>query len=105
MANPSIRLTDDAAARVKRLVAEQGNVQLMLRARVDGCGCEGFQYWFSLDDVVHEGDMTLAQDGAALVVDAMSYPHLLGAEIDCLPGSQGIQFVVRNANPEAACGC
>lgn len=105
MANPSIRLTDDAAARVKRLVAERGNMQLRLRARVDGCGCEGFQYQFSLDDAVHDGDMTLAQDGAALVVDSTSYPHLMGAEIDCLRGSQGVQFVVRNPNPGVGCGC
>ena len=105
MENSSIRLTDDAAARVKHLVAERGNTQLKLRARVDGCGCAGFQYRFSLDDVVRDGDVTLAQDGAALIVDPMSYPHLMGAEIDCLQGPQGVQFVVRNPNEEAACGC
>jgi len=105
MANPSIRLSDDAAARVKHLVAEKGNMQLRLRAHVDGCGCEGFQYQVSLDDVVRDGDVTLAQDGAALVVDPMSYPYLQGSEIDCLQGSQGMQFVVRNPNAEAGCGC
>ena len=101
----SIRLTDDATARVKRLVAERGNTQLKLRAHVEGCCCEGFQYLFTLDDVVRDGDVMLAQDGAELVVDPSSYPHLLGSEIDCSLGAQGVQFVVRNPNEEVACGC
>lgn len=105
MANPMIQLTDVAAARVKHLVAESGNAQLKLRARVDGCGCEGFQYRFALDDTVHDGDVTLAQGGVAIVVDRASYPHLMGSEIDCLQGSLGADFVVRHPNEEAGCGC
>lgn len=105
MTTSPIRLTDDATARVQRLVAERGNAQLKLRAHVDGCGCEGFQYLFSLDDVERDGDVTLALDGVSLVVDSESYPHLLGSQIDCLPGSQGLQFVVRDANEEVGCGC
>lgn len=105
MAKPSIQLTDLAAARVRDLVAESGNAQLKLRARVDGCGCEGFQYRFQLDDTVRDGDVTLAQGGVAIVVDPASYPHLLGSQIDCLKGSLGADFIVRNPNEEVGCDC
>jgi len=106
MANPSIQLTDVAAARVRHLVSESGNAQLKLRARVDGCGCEGFQYRFLLDDAVRDGDVILAQDdGVAIVVDPASYPHLKGSEIDCLQGSLGADFIVRNPNEEVGCDC
>ncbi|QXL83393.1 iron-sulfur cluster assembly accessory protein [Comamonas sp. NLF-1-9] len=105
MANASIQLTESAAARLAGLIAEKGNAALKLRARVDGCGCAGFQYLFSLDDAVREGDITVGDAGATLVVDALSYPHLVGSQIDCLEGSGGAHFIVLNPNEEVGCEC
>src|SRR3546814_14814803 len=41
--------TDSAAAKVKDLLAEEGNPELKLRAFVQGGGCSGFQYGFTFD--------------------------------------------------------
>ena len=102
----AIRFTDSAAERVARLVADEGNPALKLRVLVEGGGCSGLQYKFALDAAVQEGDTTLAmRDGAALLIDAMSYPYLVGAEIDCEHSLKGTQFVVRNPNAQATCGC
>lgn len=105
MANASIHLTDCAAARVQQLIVEKGNAALRLRAHVDGCGCAGFQYRFTLDDALREGDTTFTSGGVALVVDLFSYPHLAGAKIDCAEGGQGLQFVVHDHNEEVGCDC
>ena len=35
--------TDQAAAKVKKLIAEEANPDLMLRVYVTGGGCSGFQ--------------------------------------------------------------
>jgi len=101
----TIRFTDRAAARVAALVAREGNPLLKLRVLVQGGGCSGFQYKFSFDAAVREGDVAIEHDGAALLVDAVSYPYLCGAEIDCEESLKGAQFVVRNPNAEATCGC
>ena len=100
-----IQMSDGAAARVAHLVAAEGNPALKLRVLVQGGGCSGLQYKCSLDAANREGDTTLVKDGAALVIDALSYPFLEGAEIDCEQSLQGAQFVVRNPNAEATCGC
>ena len=51
--------TDSAAAKVKDLLAEEGNPELKLRVFVQGGGCSGFQYGFTFDEVVNEDDTVL----------------------------------------------
>lgn len=101
----SIHFTDRAAARVAMLAADEGNPELKLRVLVQGGGCSGFQYKFSFDTAAQEGDITVERNGAELLVDAMSYPFLAGAEIDCEESLKGSQFVVRNPGAESTCGC
>ena len=48
--------TDAAALKVKELIEEEGNPDLMLRVFVSGGGCSGFQYGFTFDEVINEGD-------------------------------------------------
>lgn len=97
--------TDSAAQRVRQLVAEEGNELLKLRVYVEGGGCSGFQYGFTFDEQVNDDDTLLENAGAGLLVDAMSYPFLAGAEIDYEEDLSGAQFVVRNPNAASTCGC
>ena len=98
--------TDSAAAKVAQLIAEEGNADLKLRVFVQGGGCSGFQYGFTFDEFANEDDMTMAKNGVSLLIDAMSYQYLAGAEIDYKDDLDGAQFVIKN-NPGAAatCGC
>lgn len=100
-----IVFTDAAAAKVKDLLAEEGNPQLKLRVFVQGGGCSGFQYGFSFDEVVNDDDTTVAKEGVQLLIDPMSYQYLLGAEIDYKDDLEGAQFVIRNPNANSTCGC
>lgn len=97
--------TDAAAAKVKDLLAEEGNPRLKLRVFVQGGGCSGFQYGFSFDEVVNDDDTTVAKEGVQLLIDPMSYQYLLGAEIDYKDDLEGAQFVIRNPNANSTCGC
>lgn len=54
-----IEFSDAAAAKVKTLVSEEENPDLKLRVYVTGGGCSGFQYGFTFDEKVNEGDMTI----------------------------------------------
>jgi len=100
-----VSFSDAAAKKVKNLIAEEKNPNLKLRIYISGGGCSGFQYGFSFDENVGEGDVTVENDGVVLVIDPMSYQYLVGAEVDYTEGLEGAQFVVRNPNATTTCGC
>ena len=96
--------TDAAADKVKELIEEEGNPDLKLRVFVQGGGCSGFQYGFTFD----EAERRRHRDGEGrrqLLIDAMSYQYLVGAEIDYKEGLEGAQFVIKNPNATTTCGC
>ena len=95
----------NARMTVAELVAEEGNPDLKLRVFVQGGGCSGFQYGFTFDEVVNEDDTTMSKNGVSLLIDAMSYQYLVGAEIDYKEDLEGAQFVIKNPNASTTCGC
>lgn len=104
-ADSPLIFTDSAAGKVKSLIEEEGNSNLKLRVFVTGGGCSGFQYGFTFDEAVNEGDTTVVKNGVTLLIDPMSYQYLVGAEIDYTEGLEGAQFVIRNPNATTTCGC
>ena len=97
--------TDEAAAKVKSLIEEEDNDELMLRVFVSGGGCSGFQYGFTFDESITDGDTVVEKDGVKLLIDPMSFQYLVGGEIDYSEGLEGAQFVIRNPNATTTCGC
>jgi iron-sulfur cluster insertion protein len=97
--------TDSAANKVKALIDEEGNPDLKLRVFVTGGGCSGFQYGFTFDEAVNDDDTTMQKNGVTLLIDAMSYQYLVGAEIDYQENVEGAQFVIKNPNATSTCGC
>lgn len=55
--------TENAAAKVRQLIEEEGNPGLKLRVFVTGGGCSGFQYGFTFDEAVNEDDTSLQKGG------------------------------------------
>ncbi len=102
---PVMTLTDSAAEKIKSLIEEEGSPDLKLRVFVTGGGCSGFQYGFTFDENVNDGDTEVEQFGVRLLVDPMSYQYLVGAEIDYSEGLEGAQFVIKNPNATTTCGC
>ncbi len=100
-----IEFSDAAASKVKELVTEEENPQLKLRVYVTGGGCSGFQYGFTFDEKVNEGDMTIAKNEVTLVVDPMSLQYLVGGTVDYIDGLEGARFIVNNPNATTTCGC
>lgn len=97
--------TDNAAAKVKSLLADEGNANLKLRVYVTGGGCSGFQYGFKFDENINDGDTAVENAGVTMVVDPLSIQYLAGAEVDYVEGLQGAQFVIKNPNATTTCGC
>ncbi len=88
--------TDAAAGKVGELIREEANPNLKLRVFVSGGGCSGFQYGFTFDEKIEEGDFCVENRGVQLLVDPMSAQYLMGAEIDYKDG----RGAIRDSQPE-----
>jgi len=98
-------ITDAAAAKVKKLIEEEGNPNLKLRVTVSGGGCSGFQYGFDFDENVGNDDIKIEKDGVTMLIDNMSMQYLAGSAVDYLEGLEGARFVISNPNAKTTCGC
>ena len=97
--------TDSAAKRVLSLVEEAENPDLKFRAYITGGGCSGFQYGFTFDENQQPDDIKVENGKATLLIDAMSFQYLVGAEIDYVTDVDGEYFLIRNPNAKTTCGC
>ena len=100
-----VTVTDSAAKRVAFLVEQEGNPKAALRIAVNGGGCSGFQYGFSLDESRNEDDLIIEKCGATVLVDTMSQLYLAGSEVDFVEDVIGSAFQIRNPNAKSECGC
>ena len=100
-----LQFTAAAAAKVRELIAEEGNAALKLRVYIQGGGCSGFQYGFEFDEGQNEDDLPIVTDGVTLLVDPLSLQYLMDATVDYTESLTGAQFVIRNPNAKTTCGC
>ncbi|ASK78332.1 iron-sulfur cluster insertion protein ErpA [Paraphotobacterium marinum] len=100
-----INFSDKAASRVKVLIEEEENNNLMLRVFITGGGCSGFQYGFTFDESENEGDIKILNNGVTLIIDPMSLQYLVGGTVDYTEGLEGSRFFVDNPNATTTCGC
>jgi iron-sulfur cluster insertion protein len=100
-----VTLSDSAAAKIRGLIAEEGNPNLQLRVFVSGGGCSGFQYGFTFEEAAGADDTVVEKDGVTLLIDPLSFQYLAGAAIDYQEGLDGARFVIKNPNAKTTCGC
>jgi iron-sulfur cluster assembly accessory protein len=101
---PLMSVTDAAAAKIRQLMAEEDDVNV-LRVAIQGGGCSGFQYGLGFDRGSQEGDVEFEAAGVPVVVDPFSAPYLQGAEIDYVDSIQAAGFAINNPNASSSCGC
>ena len=100
-----IQMTDAAANKVKSLITEEENPALKLRVYITGGGCSGFQYGFTFDEAINDGDTVIEKNGVIMVIDSMSLQYLVGGVVDYIEGLEGSRFLVNNPNATSTCGC
>ena len=99
-----IYFSESAANQVKTLMVDE-DPNMKLRVYVTGGGCSGFQYGFTFDEKINDGDMTIEKQGVTMVIDPMSLQYLVDGEVDYLESLEGSRFVVNNPNATTTCGC
>ena len=101
----AVSLTESAAMRIQVLGNMEGKAAPMLRLAVNGGGCSGFSYQFTLEDAANDDDLRFEKSGVTLLVDPTSYEFLAGAVVDFVDDMMGSAFTVKNPNATSSCGC
>jgi iron-sulfur cluster insertion protein len=100
-----MNLQPSAVAKLKDLIAEENNPELMLRVFVQGGGCSGFSYGFTFDEIKGEDDFDFTFEDVTVVVDSMSMQYLQGSTIKYIEDSYGSSFSIENPQATTTCGC
>jgi iron-sulfur cluster insertion protein len=100
-----ITLTETAKNRINDILYDLGNPDSAIRISVQGGGCSGFQYKFTMEDTVNEDDITLHTDPFKILIDSMSIMYMNDAVIDYQESLMNSQFVIQNPHAQSHCGC
>jgi iron-sulfur cluster assembly protein len=100
----AVSLAPAALDRVRRYLVESPDA-LGLRFGVKRTGCSGWQYVADLARERGDADRIFLQDDVRIFVDEASLALVDGTEIDLVRQKLGEQFVFRNPNVKAECGC
>ena len=96
--------TESAAEQAKVILASE-EAGLNIRCFIQGGGCSGFQYGFTLDQQKDE-DWVFETNGVKLLIDPMSGVYFEGATIDYVDDPlNGSAFTIKNPNAKSTCGC
>jgi iron-sulfur cluster assembly accessory protein len=100
----SVTVSERAARRIGHILAGEPT-GTMLRVRVEGGGCSGFQYKFDVERAQANDDLVIAQGAAVVLIDPVSLGFMVGSQIDFVDDLIGASFKVVNPNVTASCGC
>jgi len=100
-----MKLDTSAVIKLRDILAEENNPDTKLRVFVQGGGCSGFSYGFTLDQEQNEDDFDFVFEEVKVLVDSMSMQYLQGAEIRWDESDMGSSFVINNPQAQSTCGC
>jgi iron-sulfur cluster insertion protein len=100
-----IEITENAANKISDILLEENNSKARVRVFVQGGGCSGFQYGFTIDEEQNEDDFEIPAGVSSVLVDSISLQYLQNARIDYVEELSGSQFKISNPNAETTCGC
>ena len=100
-----ITITENVDTKVSEILKDENNPAASLRVFVQGGGCSGMSYGFTLETEQNEDDFVIEQQGVKYLVDAMSMQYLQGSTIDYKENMEGSTFVISNPNAQTSCGC
>lgn len=100
-----IEITDQAREKIIDILIEEKNPNIKLRTFVQGGGCSGFSYGFTLDEEQNEDDFEIPVENFKVLIDAMSMQYMQGAVIDYKEELMGSSFSIKNPNATTTCGC
>lgn len=99
-----ITITNSAKEKIKEVLSDEPE-HARLRMFVQGGGCSGFSYGFTIDEETNEDDFEIAAGDSVILIDSMSAQYLNEAVIDFIDDLQGARFSISNPQAKTTCGC
>jgi|TARA_B110001452_G_scaffold190515_1_gene160689 iron-sulfur cluster assembly protein len=100
-----IKLTDNAADRIKKIMSSDENSSIGVRVAVKSGGCAGMSYVMEYTKVENPNDEIVEDKGVKVFIDAAAVMYLLGTEMDYKKEEFSSSFVFNNPNETERCGC
>lgn len=100
-----ITISESAKEKILDILVEENKPNVALRTFVQGGGCSGFSYGFTLEEEKNEDDFEFPVGNFKVLVDAMSMQYMQGATIDYKEELMGSSFTIKNPNATTTCGC
>ena len=103
--NPIIKLSDNAANRIKEIMSSVESNSIGVRVAVKSGGCAGMSYVMEYAKEINPSDEIIEDKGVKVFVDAAAVMYLLGTEMDYKKEEFSSSFVFNNPNESERCGC
>ena len=105
MTNPIIKLSDNAASRIKEIMSGAQKDSIGVRIGVKAGGCAGMSYIMEYAKNSNPNDEVIEDKGVKVFIDAGAVMYLLGTEMDYKTEEFYSSFVFKNPNETERCGC
>jgi iron-sulfur cluster assembly protein len=102
---PIIKLSDNAAVRIKEIMSNAEKESLGVRVSVKSGGCAGMSYVMEYAKSINPNDEVIEDKGVKVYVDSAAVMYLLGTEMDYKKEEFSSSFVFNNPNETERCGC
>ena len=100
-----IKLSDNAASRIKEIMSQAANSTIGVRVGVKSGGCAGMSYVLEYSKEVNPNDEIIEDKGVKVFIDSAAVMYLLGTEMDYKKEEFSSTFVFNNPNETERCGC
>ena len=105
MSDQVIKLSDNAANRIKEIMSKADNTAIGVRVGVKSGGCAGMSYVMEYAKEAKKNEEVIEDKGVKVFIDANAVMYLLGTEMDYKKDKFSSQFVFKNPNETERCGC
>ena len=105
MTNPIIKLSDNAANKIKDIMSEAQKDSIGVRIGVKAGGCAGMSYIMEYAKNLNPNDEVIEDKGVKVFIDPAAIIYLIGTEMDYKTEKFSSQFVFKNPNETERCGC
>ena len=105
MSEQVIKLSDNAANRIKEIMSKADNTAIGVRVGVKSGGCAGMSYMMEYAKEAKKNEEVIEDKGVKVFIDANAVMYLLGTEMDYKKDKFSSQFVFKNPNETERCGC
>ena len=100
-----IKLSENAADRIKEIMSKTDNTAIGVRIGVKSGGCAGMSYIMEYAREIKPNEEIIEEKGVKVLIDPSAVMYLLGTVMDFKKENFSSQFIFKNPNETERCGC